>query len=341
MTELPPLPDPGELVDLDPADDHGMTAGGDLVTSLAHLDAVVAEQVATFTPSSGVIENGFDMSSYDGSPDYRRLRAANYKFGWRKVSQGTGFRSPGFAAGLTGMRSAGIRTAGYHWLEPGDGARQCDFMLATMGLPQAGDMPPLIDAEVPGLTIAMLNAFSDRCKARTGAYAGVYASLSYWQNTLKGGKGLRRSYVNIARYGATSRGSSSQFWQWTSSGRPPGTGGSTDMDVAYVNTANLSMAVLRGAKPTPPPVETGPPGVYPYGPTGHRPLESVHTVAKRGDDWQSLVDRYYANGGHPTTNPKAIRQWHLTHGGEAKIGGWADLGGGLIIMPKGSPGVLA
>lgn len=265
-------------------------------------------------------KQGRDVSSYDGAVDWSRL-----DFGINKVSQGSNFVSPGTATREAAIRRAGKIYGDYHYADPGNGAAQADFYLAVAGMPHDNDLPVSLDYEVSGLGVSFMLAFSNRYKLRVGCWPLLYTYVSMFRSELKGHlpAGMRKW---LAHYGVTSPAEPCDIWQWQ---------GGPDLDTAF--TALSAMTVGASRKPIP--VVTGPPGVYPFGPDGRKPTTSTHTVARNGDTWRTLTDRYFHGGA--TTSPKAIEQWHLTHGGDPRAARWQNLGTLTIILPVGSPGFLA
>jgi hypothetical protein len=146
-------------------------------------------------------------------------------------------------------RAAGKVFSAYHFARPGNGAQQADFFLSVQP-PLPGDMPGWLDYEVSGLGIDFVNAFSERYRARTGYWPGVYANLSTFQGELQSGRGWRRPGQRrwIARYGASSPGVTCDIWQHQ---------GGPDLNVAYTplqemvipsagRSADMAMVTLSG-----------------------------------------------------------------------------------------------
>lgn len=263
---------------------------------------------------------GRDVSSYDGASF-----AVNLAFYISKVTESRNFVSGGWAARKARIKGAGRVYGEYHYAQPGDGAAQADFFLSVAGMPADNELPVWLDYEVSGLGPAFRDAFCNRYKLRTGVPANLYTYLSMWRNDLHRSKGAA-GRLWLAQYGVSAPAESCDIWQWQ---------GGPDLDTAY--TALSAMTVGASRKPIP--VVTGPPGVYPFGPDGRKPTTSTHTVARNGDTWRTLTDRYFHGGA--TTSPKAIEQWHLTHGGDPRAAKWQNLGTLTIILPVGSPGFLA
>ena len=191
---------------------------------------------------------GIDISQWQGSIDWARVRAAGKSFAWCKATEGTGFTDPTFAANDRNARAAGIVVGAYHFAQPGplvsDGTKQADKFLAV-ATPQTGDLIPALDLEVPnGLTAAQMQSFvrgfATRVHDALGAWPMVYVSPSFWSKYL--GNSTFAADLGcplwVAHWGVTSPtvpaknwgGHGWSFWQYTSSGSVPGISGRVDLD---------------------------------------------------------------------------------------------------------------
>ena len=66
-----------------------------------------------------------------------------------------------------------------------------------------------------------------------------------------------------------------------------------------------------------------------------KPTGSVLHKAQPGETWASIIGKYFANGGHPTTNAAALAAWSSGHGGSATVSP-----GATLAFPTSSPGML-
>lgn len=98
-------------------------------------------------------------------------------------------------------------------------------------------------------------------------------------------------------------------------------------DAFAAQQADFLSKLGAGSNPTSP---TGQNNPFPGTP---KPTKTVTTKAKAGDTWQSIVNRYFAHSGTPTTNAAALQAWDKLHGGTGNI-----TAGGNIHLPNGSPG---
>jgi len=271
------------------------------------------------SPAVVVIRSkGRDVSAYDGPVDWR-----TYDFGINKRTEGSSYVSPGAIARRTAIRAAGKVYGEYHYAQPGDGARQADFLLAVAGMPADGDLPATLDYEVPGLGAAFRDAFCRRYIQRVGVAPTLYTYLAMWRGELRSQLGAA-GRLWLAQYGVNAPAVPCAIWQHQ---------GGPDLDTAYTALSSMTIGAIR----KPPVVITGPPGVYPYGPDGRRPMTSVIHETYSGETWQIFCDRYFRS----QANPGALKKWHLDHGGDTRAAGWATFGVGMrIVFPSGSPGFL-
>jgi lysozyme len=123
---------------------------------------------------------GVDVSEYQGDIDWPALAASGIGFAICRASLGTGYTDPTFARNILAARNQGLVVGAYHYLYPGDGARQADAFLAA-----AWDGWPLVcvvDVEQAGVAIDDLRAFSGRFTEKIPNHAlVVYTGGWYWR----------------------------------------------------------------------------------------------------------------------------------------------------------------
>lgn len=90
---------------------------------------------------------GVDVSAYQTSIDWQKLRNQNIRFAFIKSTEGTHYINEFFDTQWAGAKSAGILRGSYHYLRAAvDGAQQADFFLSKVNV-QDGDLPPVLDLE--------------------------------------------------------------------------------------------------------------------------------------------------------------------------------------------------
>lgn len=180
-----------------------------IVVPLVLLGACTEPQLTTIDQNAtvcggGSTVNGMDVSYYDDSVDWNAAHAAGIDFAFIRVTDGTQYKDPKFAAYWQGAKDAGVLRGAYQFFRPAeDPIAQADLLLSLAPY-QAGDLPPVLDVEVNGgLTTAQVtagvHAWVDHVTAAIGRVPIVYAGLYSWP-TLTGGADLTSSPLWIAQY---------------------------------------------------------------------------------------------------------------------------------------------
>lgn len=149
-----------------------------------------------------------------------------------KATEGTSFKDLTLAAHRKVAAQVGVPFGSYLFLHPDSRGSEAAYYLAY-ARPTAGDIQPIIDAEVTNLSIAMLASrthFCARALEAEGYRPILYASASIWQQMVALDPSLKRLRVWEADYpGRFSRwfprlarlrirlrhGVSVVLWQWT------------------------------------------------------------------------------------------------------------------------------
>lgn len=194
---------------------------------------------------------GIDVSYYQGTIDWAKVKAAGKQFAIVRVSDGTGFLDPKFAANWKGAKAAGLVVGAYQFFRPGtDATAQADLMvkqLKSVGF-AAGDIPPVIDVEVadgvsPANIAARVNTWLQRVKSQTGRLPSLYTSPGFW-----GGIGNPTPsplpYIWDAHWGVSCptlppAWGRLRFWQYADDGKVNGISGNVDLDMYNGTLAEL------------------------------------------------------------------------------------------------------
>src|SRR5262245_49797633 len=95
--------------------------------------------------AKGMVTRGVDVSHYDGTIDWAKVKAAGIDFAFMKATENLNFVDPTFATNWTNAGTAGVIRGAYHFFRASvDGAKQAEFFVQTTGLPEPGDLPPVI-----------------------------------------------------------------------------------------------------------------------------------------------------------------------------------------------------
>jgi GH25 family lysozyme M1 (1,4-beta-N-acetylmuramidase) len=205
-------------------------------------------------PVASSYVEGVDVSSYQGTIDYAKVKAAGKRFVVAKTSEGIGFTDPTWATNKTNAMAAGLAFTGYHFARP-DGnptrpAAEADWFVSQLGM-KAGMIVPALDLEVAGtLSVSALQSWVGAWLAevylKTGVRPMIYTSPGFWANHMgntsmfadQGYKILWIAHWFVSSPtvpGNNWGGHGWTFWQYDDCGSVPGITGCVDLD-RYHNT---------------------------------------------------------------------------------------------------------
>jgi lysozyme len=192
---------------------------------------------------------GIDVSTWQGTVDYAKVKAAGKSFVIAKATEGIGYADPRYATNRSAARSAGLAFTGYHYarpdLNPTNPVGEADWFVSKLAL-ATGMLVPALDLEVAGTlgTTALQNwvaAWLAEVYARTGLRAMIYTSPNFWKNAM----GDTRTFADqgytvlwVAHWfvsaptvpAANWGGRGWTFWQYDDCGTVPGIAGCVDLD---------------------------------------------------------------------------------------------------------------
>jgi GH25 family lysozyme M1 (1,4-beta-N-acetylmuramidase) len=223
--------------------------GGKSVSSLYGVSAVYAA-TGLFRAVSTTGQQGIDVSHWQGTIDWAKVRASGRTFAFAKATEGIGWEDSSYDQNKAGAMAAGVKFGAYHFARPGsnDPVVEADWFVDTAKL-QHGMLLPVLDLELTGgLSTAALTtwvkAWLQRVDQRIGAKPMIYASPSFWRAAM----GDTRWFADngyamlwVANWGVTTPsvpasnwgGRSWTFWQYTSDGTVPGISGRVDLDLYH------------------------------------------------------------------------------------------------------------
>lgn len=183
---------------------------------------------------------GIDVSYYQETIDWQRVRRAGIRFAFIRLSDGAAQRDSRFATNWTEAKRAGLVRGAYQFFRPDQSVdAQADLMIAAMAGREPTDLPPVIDVEVDaGLDASTVaeraQAWIDRVRDRLGVEPIVYTGGDLWRNG--GADRLGPQPLWIAHY---TQGCPNlpqpwtrwTFWQHTDRGAVPGIEGPVDLDL--------------------------------------------------------------------------------------------------------------
>ena len=185
---------------------------------------------------------GIDVSSYNGSVNWRDVRAAGYTFAVCKTSEGADWADPTWTpARVDAMRKAGIAIGVYHFLRPkvraGGGKVEARYFIErarSAGWGRAGDVRPVLDLEAtelrPAALVRYLVEVITEVKHLTGKPPIVYTGGPFWNESTDGHRDNYGCPLWLAAYvndpqpylPAAWRRTNWALWQHTDKGSVPG-----------------------------------------------------------------------------------------------------------------------
>lgn len=239
-------------------DDEDNRAGDNL--SGEHDDAdEVDGQARARVCADGTTTKGIDVSKWQGTIDWGKVKTAGYAFAFIRVSDGANTKDAKFDANWAGAKSAGVIRGAYQFFRPSQSvSTQANLMIDKIGTYQPGDLPPVIDVEddgglAPSTVASRVRAWVDQVKAAVGVEPIVYTGKYFWRDEVGSPASFAPNPLWIAQYTSLCPDipgpwAKWTFWQYTDSGSVPGISGPVD-----TNRFNGTLAQLQAfAQSTPP-----------------------------------------------------------------------------------------
>jgi lysozyme len=208
---------------------------------------------------------GIDISHHNGKIDWNLVKAAGVQFVFLKATEGANFVDSEFVTNRAGAKKAKLPCGAYHFFHPKDDvAKQVDQFCKTVSRLQAGDLPPVLDIEVPlewkGIAVAERNSrilrWLKAVEQRLGVQPIIYLNRSMARDELESNPALKKYLLWLAEY--TTQPSAVvpapwkvwTFWQYSEVGKVKGvpsprcdlnrfSGGSADLQKLLVKTSQL------------------------------------------------------------------------------------------------------
>jgi GH25 family lysozyme M1 (1,4-beta-N-acetylmuramidase) len=197
-------------------------------------------------PAQAATTPGIDVSHYQGAINWTSARNAGIQFAFIKATESTNFKDSQFNTNYVGAYNAGVIRGAYHFARPGasSGAAQANYFASNGGGWSADSrtLPGALDLEAgcAGLSQAAMRNwiadFMNTYRARTGRYAVIYTTTSWWTSCTGNYSGFWANHpLWVARW-SSSPGTLPAgapfwtFWQYTDSGSVSGVPGGVDRD---------------------------------------------------------------------------------------------------------------
>jgi lysozyme len=217
--------------------------------SVSTLYGVTVAYAATGLFRAASYLEGIDVSTWQGTVDFAKVKAAGKSFVIAKATEGIGYVDPKYATNRSAARSAGLAFTGYHYarpdLNPTNPVGEADWFVSKLAL-ATGMLVPALDVEVAGnLGTAALqkwvSSWLAEVYARTGVRAMIYTNPSFWKSAMGdttsfAGQGytvlwIAHWFVSAPTVPAANWGGRGwTFWQYEDCGAVPGIVGCVDLD---------------------------------------------------------------------------------------------------------------
>ena len=193
---------------------------------------------------NGAVARGIDVSNYQGTVDWNKVKAAGIDFAILKVGPVYGNPDDSFERNAAECERLGIPYGVYYYSYARsikDANKEADRTLAWLGghhpsLPVYYDLEDSYILQDPDFSKDKLTqiaqAFCNRMEA-VGFKAGIYANLN-WLNNYLNSPSLSGYDHWVAQYNwRCDYAGSYSFWQYSSSGNVPGVNGRCDMNYCF------------------------------------------------------------------------------------------------------------
>ena len=216
-----------------------------------------ATPAPTATPAEtegGPRVHGIDVSEFQGTINWTKVKAAGKDFAFIRVSDGLGHSDTEFTVNWQKAKAAGLYRGVYQFYRASEGGKaQADLLLSKTGS-DLGDFPPTLDVEVTdGASDATIRAgivaWATEIRQKTGTNPIIYTSPGFWSQI---GYGTSQTTLWVAHWGVASPSVPSSwpdwtFWQYTSSGSVDGISGNVDLDSFHGALEDLHEYLQFGA----------------------------------------------------------------------------------------------
>lgn len=189
------------------------------------------------------ISHGIDVSHHQGPIDWENYKLASdslLSFVYCKSTEGLSHVDSQWKKNREQLLELGIAHGTYHFFQPlSNPAKQAEHFLAHYS-PQAGDLPPVLDAETMGSSDAQLieamKIWLNAVETKTGQRPIIYTSHDFYRTKFIGK--FPKHQFWIANYNANVSGLEDPqivHWQYNDHGNVPGINGPVDMNYSKID----------------------------------------------------------------------------------------------------------
>ena len=206
---------------------------------------------------------GIDVSHFQGDIDWKAVKAAGIRFAYLKASEGVSIQDQKFQQNRAGCKANNIPCGAYHFFRAKDSvAPQVDLFVSTLGRLQAGELPPVLDVEVPSDwtqlsvsdRVSIVNEWMNSVDKKLGTTVTLYINPSMFRDVLGSPKSLSSRPLWIAQYPRTPTSqpalpkglSTWRFWQYSMSGHVSGIDSAVDLNRFNGDAKALSALLAVG-----------------------------------------------------------------------------------------------
>ena len=214
--------------------------------------------------SAGTL-SGIDVSNWQGSIDYAKVKQSGVQVVYIKATEGDYYTDAYLKKNYSGAKAQGLLVGFYHFFRPSNeqsAKSQANYFVnAIRGM--VPDCRLAIDLEVTGgigksYLSSLAKVFLEEVKRLTGKEVVVYTYTSFARSNIDSTLGIYPLW--IAEYGVSTP-NTNPIWnkwigfQYSDSGKIPGVNGPCDLDV-FTNEILLNSNTQVPSIPTPPPTST-------------------------------------------------------------------------------------
>ena len=221
-----------------------------VIVAAATLSLAAAATVSPFNADAATYLPGIDVSHWQGTITWSKVKAAGIRFAIAKATEGQTYNDPMYATNKRRAMANGILFSAYHFARPGkttnDARIEADHLVDVAKL-SSGNLIPALDLEsTGGLGRAALQDWVWTWLRRVtyrmnGVKPMIYTSPYFWKTYV----GNSRAYADagykilwIAHWRTAAPtvpaenwgGNSWPFWQWTNCWKVSGISGCVDGD---------------------------------------------------------------------------------------------------------------
>ena len=188
---------------------------------------------------------GIDISKYQGTIDWRKVRDSGVRFAYLKVSEGGDHVDDRFYENWAGAATAGVQRGVYHFMYWCRTASE-QAVWFTQAVPHdPSQLPPVLDVEwnhasvtCPKQTtradaIAKIHKMLEIMEYHTGKRPIIYTDIAFHRDVLEGEFPEYEFWLRSVAAEPDERFTDRPwtFWQYTATGRVPGINGDVDKNV--------------------------------------------------------------------------------------------------------------